>query len=51
MSTHSFIISPDEGPCWVCGESTSWVHLDFEAFLHLDCEDEAWRQYFEALAR
>lgn len=38
-----------EKKCWICDEPTTWVELNFQAWVCLGaCTDEAWRRYWEA---
>jgi hypothetical protein len=38
-----------EKPCWICGKPTTWVELNFQAWVCTGaCTDEAWRRYWEA---
>lgn len=41
---------PKYHACWICGERTTWVELNFMAWTCPGCVDAAWRQYDEANA-
>lgn len=47
----NFIRVDVEGPCWVCGDPTKYVELNYGAHLHLRCEAEADRQFWNAVAQ
>lgn len=32
----------------ICGLNTNYIHLDFEAHMHFECEKQAWEMYIEA---
>jgi hypothetical protein len=44
-----FLMTDKQGNCFVCKERSYTLHYDFEAYLHPDCEQQAWQMYQEAL--
>lgn len=46
---HNFIEVDHAGPCFFCGLPTNMVEINFEAWLHLECETGADAAYWEAL--
>ena len=46
---HNFMKSSLNGLCMQCGGITDWIELNFEAYLHLECEEAADDAYWEAV--
>lgn len=46
---HNFMKSAQNGLCLQCGGITDWIELNFEAYLHLECEEAADAAYWEAV--
>ena len=41
--------SNKQKPCWHCGELTSWVEINFMAYLcSEECYNAKWQEYIEA---
>ena len=39
-------------PCWHCQKPTTWIEINFEAFLcSPECDDAKWNEYWEACRR
>lgn len=38
-----------EKPCWICGQPTTWVELNFQTWVCVGvCTERAWQKYWEA---
>lgn len=40
-------VHEEVGPCWICGQSTAEIDLDFEAWQHDTCWYAADRQFWD----
>jgi hypothetical protein len=45
----SLVKVDDTQPCWNCKEPTSWIDINFEAYLcSEECERAKWKEYYDA---